>query len=349
MQHILDREEIWNKWKNEGCPSFVKEKRAAPSSTAIPDKRAKIPKILTSDFHPGATKVFKFSNPEMAKLCNINHDNLNACKDTSRQFLPTIRDFFEEPIEQLDPANEVEKQYHLVNKTDWSWKALRLLAKRSAFYFTQNQNVRSIPEFLEAICNKLSKEFQVNQGEQAGSNESENAPMNDDESVQLNDETVQNNTSSNAQNFSSSNIMMPSKFENIDNVKVEPKEASQMTPEERLSKLKQEFAMDEYQEDSQSSTNSNTPPRSTSNSNSEKVIEEDSKDDKKVTDLVDDVFMDHLSNNMKTVNDWKKLAHALQMDSDTIDFIESDESDVKKQCKRILQLWKVRIIHLKIF
>ena len=277
----------------------------------------------------------------MAKLCNINHDNLNACTDTSRQFLPTIRDFFEEPIEQLDPANEVEKQYHLVNKTDWSWKALRLLAKRSAFYFMQNQNVRSIPEFLEAICNKLSKEFQVNQGEQAGSTESESTPLNDDESVQLNDEMTHNNPSNNAQTFSTSNIAIPSKFENIENAKVEPKDHhSQMTPEERLTKLKQEFAMDEYQEDSQSSTNSNTPPRLLNNR--EKMIDDDStKDDKKVTDLVDEGFMDYLSNNMKSVSDWKKLALELQMDGDTIDFIESDESDVKKQCKRILQLWKV--------
>ena len=72
------------------------------------------------------------------------------------------------------------------------------------------------------------------------------------------------------------------------------------------------------------------------------MIDDDStKDDKKVTDLVDEGFMDYLSNNMKSVSDWKKLALELQMDGDTIDFIESDESDVKKQCKRILQLWKV--------
>ena len=102
----------------------------------------------------------------------------------------------------------------------------------------------------------------MNQGEQAGSTESESTPLNDDESVQLNDEMTHNNPSNNAQTFSTSNIAIPSKFENIENAKVEPKDHhSQMTPEERLTKLKQEFAMDEYQEDSQSSTNSNTPPR----------------------------------------------------------------------------------------
>lgn len=25
-QHILDTEENWNGWKNDGCPSFVKER-----------------------------------------------------------------------------------------------------------------------------------------------------------------------------------------------------------------------------------------------------------------------------------------------------------------------------------
>ncbi len=67
---------------------------------------------------------------EMAKLCNVNHGNLEACKDSQRQFLPSLKEFFEESIEQLDPANQVEKQYRLIYQTDWSWKALRLLAKR---------------------------------------------------------------------------------------------------------------------------------------------------------------------------------------------------------------------------
>ena len=336
----MDREEIWNKWKNEGCPSFVKEKRAAPAQQI---QKAKLPKPLTSDFHPGASKVFKFSNPEMAKLCNINHDNLNACKDPSRQFLPSLREFFEEPIEQLDPANEVEKQYHLVNKTDWSWKALRLLAKRSAIYFMQNQNVRSIPEFLEAICNKLSKEFQVNQSEQAGANETESTPMNDDESVQLNDEMGQNNPSANhtSQNFTNANASTMPNSENNDNINADTKERHQITPEERLMKLKQEFAMDEYQDDSQSSINSNnTPPRSTGN-REKQLVDEAISVDEKLKDLVDELFMDSLSSNIKSVNEWKKLAQELQMDEDTIAFIESDESDVKKQCKKILQLWKV--------
>lgn len=95
----------------------------------------------------------------MTKLCNINHGNLEACKDPERQFLPSLREFFDEAIEQLDPVNQVEKQYYLSNQTDWAWKALRLLSKRSSYYFMQNQNVKTISEYLEAICLKLNKEF----------------------------------------------------------------------------------------------------------------------------------------------------------------------------------------------
>ncbi len=84
---------------------------------------------------------------------------MEACKDPGRLFLPTLRDFFDEAIEQMDPANQVERQYYLTSQTDWAWKALRLLAKRSSYYFMQNQNVKTISEYLEAICNKLSKEF----------------------------------------------------------------------------------------------------------------------------------------------------------------------------------------------
>lgn len=40
---------------------------------------------------------------------------MEACKDPNRQFLPSLKEFFEEAIEQLDPANQVEKQYLLFN------------------------------------------------------------------------------------------------------------------------------------------------------------------------------------------------------------------------------------------
>lgn len=162
VRKILEREEIWNKWKNEGCPNYVKEKKPW-QPTAVQQARAKRVKTTTADFIQStesnmAAKVSK-STSEIAKLCNINHGNLDACRDASREFLPTLREFFEDCIEQLDPVNQVDKEYRLIYQTDWSWKALRLLAKRSAYYFMFNQNVKTIPEYLEAICGRLNREF----------------------------------------------------------------------------------------------------------------------------------------------------------------------------------------------
>ena len=155
VRHILEREEIWNKWKNDSCPNFVKEKKPAQAATKTAIKRQN---PLSSDFLIKSNKVFiTDSTSVISKLCNVNHENLEVCKDPNRQFLPSLKEFFEDAIDQLDPANQVEKQYYLINQTDWAWKALRLLAKRSPYYFMQNQNVKTISEYLEAICNKLNK------------------------------------------------------------------------------------------------------------------------------------------------------------------------------------------------
>uniref|UniRef100_A0A9J7Y2R0 THO complex 1 n=1 Tax=Cyprinus carpio carpio TaxID=630221 RepID=A0A9J7Y2R0_CYPCA len=48
VEHILNTEENWNSWKNEGCPSFVKE------------------------------------SDELTRLWNLNPDNMEACKSDSR-------------------------------------------------------------------------------------------------------------------------------------------------------------------------------------------------------------------------------------------------------------------------
>lgn len=164
LKHILEREEIWNKWKNEGCPNFAREKRPPASIPAKPKRL----KPLCSDFIVSrslsslASNGLDASAPQpvsvMGKLCQVNHGNLEACRDPGRQFLPSMKDFFDEAIDQMDPANQVEKQYWLIAQHDWAWKALRLLAKQSPHYFMQmNQNAKPINEYLEGICTKLGK------------------------------------------------------------------------------------------------------------------------------------------------------------------------------------------------
>lgn len=53
-------------------------------------------------------QLFLFS-AEMNRLWNLCPDNMAACRSKDRDFLPTLENYFEEAIEQLDPS--VESQY----------------------------------------------------------------------------------------------------------------------------------------------------------------------------------------------------------------------------------------------
>ena len=57
--------------------------------------------------------------------------------------------------------------------------------------------------------------------------------------------------------------------------------------------------------------------------------------------LLDSDFVNLISENIESSQDWKSIAIYLKMDEDTISFIESDTDDIKQQCTKILRLWKV--------
>ena len=46
-------------------------------------------------------------NSGLTALWNLHPDNLEACRAKDRDFLPSLENYFEEAIEQLDPRNEV--------------------------------------------------------------------------------------------------------------------------------------------------------------------------------------------------------------------------------------------------
>ena len=48
---------------------------------------------------------------ELTKLWNLCPNNLEACKSKERDFLPSLEGYFEEAIEQIDPAAMVEEEY----------------------------------------------------------------------------------------------------------------------------------------------------------------------------------------------------------------------------------------------
>uniref|UniRef100_A0A8C3Q601 THO complex subunit 1 n=2 Tax=Geospiza parvula TaxID=87175 RepID=A0A8C3Q601_GEOPR len=156
VEHILNTEENWNSWKNEGCPSFVKE-RPPDSKPMRPVRKRPAPEDFLGK---GSNKKILMGNEELTRLWNLCPDNIQACKSESREYMPTLEEFFEEAIEQADPENMVENKYKAVNNSNYGWRALRLLARRSPHFFQPtNQQFKSLPEYLENMVIKLAKEL----------------------------------------------------------------------------------------------------------------------------------------------------------------------------------------------
>ncbi|KAG8442166.1 hypothetical protein GDO86_011097 [Hymenochirus boettgeri] len=156
VEHVLNTEENWNAWKNEGCPSFVKER----PPEAKPQKMARKRPTPEDFLGKGSNKKMSLGNEELTRLWNLSPDNMEACKSEKREFMPSLEQFFEEAIEQADPENMVENEYKVVNNTNYGWRALRLLARRSPHFFQPtNQQFKSLPEYLENMVIKLAKEL----------------------------------------------------------------------------------------------------------------------------------------------------------------------------------------------
>uniref|UniRef100_A0A8C1AFB2 THO complex 1 n=1 Tax=Cyprinus carpio carpio TaxID=630221 RepID=A0A8C1AFB2_CYPCA len=133
VEHILNTEENWNSWKNEGCPSFVKER-------------------------PAETKPIRPSRKRQAPEDFLGKDDTRLLG--SLEFMPSLEDFFEEAIEQADPSNMVEEEYKVVRNSNYGWRALRLLSRRSPHFFQPtNQQFKSLADYLENMVIKLAKEL----------------------------------------------------------------------------------------------------------------------------------------------------------------------------------------------
>ncbi|XP_015370354.1 PREDICTED: THO complex subunit 1-like [Diuraphis noxia] len=167
VKNILQREEQWNKWKNDGCPEVTKRLPTSDQSDMPAPKRrlrrnlGDVIKNMTAN-----NKVF-LGDPELTKLWNFKPDNLEACKGPERDFLPSFDSFFQEAFEQLDPELCIENQYKKVNDGNFGWRALRLLARKSPHFFAQSNNpIHKLSEYLENMIKKtMSKEkISINQG-----------------------------------------------------------------------------------------------------------------------------------------------------------------------------------------
>ncbi|KAL1456912.1 hypothetical protein WDU94_001599 [Cyamophila willieti] len=165
---ILKGEEHWNQWKNEGCPELKRPLLSADAegkdeaSAAKKKKKAnKLPgEMLQEAYSQGKVLM---GNPELTKLWN-SKDNLEACKSAERDFTPSLESYFEEAIQQMDPAAMVEEQYKKVNDGNYAWRALRLLSRKCPhFFLNSTPNVEKNSEFIENMVKKCIKEKPLSQ------------------------------------------------------------------------------------------------------------------------------------------------------------------------------------------
>ena len=85
---------------------------------------------------------------------------MKACQGEDRKFIPELQDYFSEAIEQLDPENMIESEYKLINNSNWSWRALRLLSRKCPYFFQgTNALTKPIGEYLEGIIRQVSRDF----------------------------------------------------------------------------------------------------------------------------------------------------------------------------------------------
>ena len=68
VKHILNREENWINWKNEGCPSFAKMNPI--SETEVVQKKKK--RSIGEDFVLSQNKKLNMGTSELTRLWNLN-------------------------------------------------------------------------------------------------------------------------------------------------------------------------------------------------------------------------------------------------------------------------------------
>lgn len=134
-------------------------------------------KIQLEEFHHCSVLFFvRQSIQQASKRRTMNFEELRS---PTQEFIPSVREFFEPVIEQLQAVSvkvsnndspeskeqavkDLEKERERVFQQDPSfiWRALRLLARQSSYFFVHNtQTVPSMAQFLVSTCEKLRREY----------------------------------------------------------------------------------------------------------------------------------------------------------------------------------------------
>uniref|UniRef100_A0A1I7UGN4 Death domain-containing protein n=1 Tax=Caenorhabditis tropicalis TaxID=1561998 RepID=A0A1I7UGN4_9PELO len=144
LKKIMAREQEWNRWKNTNCTDFSEKADKGAMQMYKNSRRTRVP------FNPNNLDL---GTPELTKLWTNEPDVLKACKSDKRKFTPTLADFIRDPLDEMDPEQQVEEQYKSINDTAFQWRAARLLMYKSPGFLakpdTKQEPVTNIRDFLE--------------------------------------------------------------------------------------------------------------------------------------------------------------------------------------------------------
>lgn len=142
--------------------------------------------------------------------------NFEDLRSPTQQYLPTVDEFFKPIIEQMQtfpttPEGDKERERVFQQDSSLIWRALRLLARTSPYFFVHNtQTIQSMAQFLVSICEKIRREHTTtsssNNNTTSNSNSSSNnnsssstsVPVasdnnnDDDEDTTMDDEPIEN-------------------------------------------------------------------------------------------------------------------------------------------------------------
>ncbi|XP_030760577.1 THO complex subunit 1 [Sitophilus oryzae] len=154
---ILKREELWNAWKNDGCPEI---KKSLPQSEPVSERIENVQPML-GDLIRQANEKGKYymGNAELTKLWNMCPNNLEACKGKERDIMPSLDEYFAEAMAQIESNAVVKDEDNILKDSNFGWRALRLLARRSPHFFSLNTTqYHPLSTYLEVMVQKIAHE-----------------------------------------------------------------------------------------------------------------------------------------------------------------------------------------------
>jgi THO complex subunit 1 len=122
---MLEREEHWIQWKANGCVPFDKA-----AATAREEGEAGVSRKRKIAAGGGGPRKMQLGNSALTRLWNMGGNSLEDLAQRQQEAMPALAEYLRQVHEQMDPEAGIEEEYKLVNDKAFTWKALRLMAKK---------------------------------------------------------------------------------------------------------------------------------------------------------------------------------------------------------------------------